>query len=65
MLVVGEGKSKDDFIEQSEELGLKDDIKFLGKILDRDMLKSIFARADLFIFPSVYDATHSKQRKAQ
>ena len=28
---------------------------FLGKILDRDFLRSLFARADLFLFPSVYD----------
>ena len=64
MLFVGEGKSKEEFIEQSEKLGLKDDIKFLGKILDRDMLKSIFARADLFIFPSVYDNAPVVTREA-
>jgi len=64
MLFVGEGKSKDDFIEQSGKLGLKNDIKFLGKILDRNMLKSVFARADLFLFPSVYDNAPVVTREA-
>lgn len=64
MLFVGEGKSIDDFKAQIAELGLKDKTKFLGKILDRDRLKSIFARADLFIFPSVYDNAPVVTREA-
>jgi len=35
-----------------------------GKILDRDCLKSIFARADLFIFPSIYDNAPIVTREA-
>jgi 1,2-diacylglycerol 3-alpha-glucosyltransferase len=38
-----------------QKLGLNDRVYFLGKILDRDYLRSLFARADLFLFPSVYD----------
>jgi glycosyltransferase involved in cell wall biosynthesis len=64
MLFVGEGKSIDDFKSQIAQLGLKDKTKFLGKILDRDRLKSIFARADLFIFPSVYDNAPVVTREA-
>lgn len=64
MLFVGEGKSKEDFIDQVKKLGINDNVKFLGKILDRDMLKSIFARADLFIFPSVYDNAPVVTREA-
>jgi 1,2-diacylglycerol 3-alpha-glucosyltransferase len=64
MFFVGEGKSKDDFKEQVIQLGLKNHVKFLGKILDRDILKSMFARADLFIFPSVYDNAPVVTREA-
>jgi glycosyltransferase involved in cell wall biosynthesis len=64
MLFVGEGKSIDDFKSQIAQLGLKDKTQFLGKILDRDRLKSIFARADLFIFPSVYDNAPVVTREA-
>ncbi len=64
MFFVGEGKSKDEFQSQINRLGLSDQVKFLGKILDRDVLKSIFARADLFIFPSVYDNAPIVTREA-
>ncbi len=64
MLFVGEGKSKDEFMEQTQKLGLNDTVQFLGKILDRNMLKSIFARADLFLFPSVYDNAPVVTREA-
>ena len=64
MLFVGEGKSKEDFELQTNQLRLKNNIQFLGKILDRDMLKGIFARADLFIFPSVYDNAPVVTREA-
>ena len=43
---------------------LVNNVKFLGKILDRDILKGIFARADLFIFPSVYDNAPVVTREA-
>ena len=64
MIFVGEGKSKEDFEIQAAQLGLKDRVRFLGKILDRDFLKSIFARADLFIFPSIYDNAPVVTREA-
>ncbi|MEA2077854.1 MAG: glycosyltransferase [Candidatus Marinimicrobia bacterium] len=64
MLFVGEGKSKEDFQTRVKQLGLGDQVKFLGKILDRDVLKSIFARSDLFIFPSVYDNAPVVTREA-
>lgn len=64
MLFVGEGKSRDEFQMQVRQLGLDKNILFLGKILDRDVLKSIFARADLFIFPSIYDNAPVVTREA-
>ncbi len=64
MHFVGEGKSKEDFQHQVKNLKLVNNVKFLGKILDRDILKGIFARADLFIFPSVYDNAPVVTREA-
>jgi len=55
MFFVGDGYAKEDLEAYVRELGLDDRIAFLGKILDRDYLRSLFARADLFLFPSVYD----------
>ena len=64
MLFVGEGKSREDFETLVKQYKLSDQVKFLGKILDRDVLKSIFARADLFIFPSIYDNAPVVTREA-
>ena len=55
MFFVGDGYAKEELEAYVNELGLDDRIVFLGKILDRDYLRSLFARADLFLFPSVYD----------
>jgi len=55
MLIVGEGYAKNELTAKSAELGLADCVTFTGAIYDRDLLKQIYARADLFVFPSVYD----------
>lgn len=55
MFFVGDGYAKEELETYVKKLGLNDRVYFLGKILDRDYLRSLFARADLFLFPSVYD----------
>lgn len=55
MFFVGDGYAQDELQNYVRELDLNGNITFLGKILDRDYLRSLFARADLFLFPSVYD----------
>jgi len=55
MFFVGDGYAKEELESYVHKLGLDDRVRFLGKILDRDYLRSLFARADLFLFPSVYD----------
>lgn len=55
MFFVGDGYAQEELQNYVRELGLTDSIAFLGKILDRDYLRSLFARADLFLFPSIYD----------
>ncbi|WP_243154811.1 glycosyltransferase [Clostridium thermarum] len=55
MFFVGEGVAKKDLEKLVEDKNLQDCIKFPGLITDRDLLRAIFARADLFLFPSLYD----------
>jgi len=55
MFFVGDGYAKEELESYVKDLGLDGRVVFLGKILDRDYLRSLFARADLFLFPSVYD----------
>ncbi len=55
MFFVGDGYAQEELQNYVRELNMTGTITFLGKILDRDYLRSLFARADLFLFPSIYD----------
>lgn len=55
MLFIGDGINKKDMIKMVDELNLSKKVIFTGKILDRKYLRYIFQRADLFLFPSIYD----------
>lgn len=48
----------------SEELGLTEETVFTGHIADRDILKGLYARADVFVFPSLYDNAPMVVREA-
>ncbi|MBA4544329.1 glycosyltransferase family 4 protein [Thermoactinomyces daqus] len=50
--IVGDGEKKAELQIQSMTSGLDKDILFLGK---RDDVPSLLARADLFVFPSLFD----------
>ena len=54
-LFVGEGYAKCQLEKMVHEYGLNDKVKFMGAISDRDQLKRIYACADLFLLPSLYD----------
>jgi 1,2-diacylglycerol 3-alpha-glucosyltransferase len=64
MLFIGEGKSKNNFEELAKKYRLDNHMYFPGKVLDREELKALYARADLFIFPSVYDNAPVVTREA-
>lgn len=55
MIFAGAGYAEEDLKELSRELGLAKQTNFLGMVLDRELLKALFVRADLFLFPSIYD----------
>ena len=51
MLFVGSGQDEKDLAEHIESYGMQEDIILCGRVTDRDLLASYFARADLFLFP--------------
>ncbi|MEN2984465.1 MAG: glycosyltransferase [Dictyoglomaceae bacterium] len=55
--IVGTGKDEGYIKNLVKKLDLEEFVIFTGKILDRELLKSFYARADLFLFPSLYDAS--------
>lgn len=64
MIFVGEGEAGIELKELVESLGLTDDIIFTGKISDRNRIMTIYARGDLFLFPSIYDTFGIVAREA-
>ena len=55
MLIVGSGFDEKIIKEQTHDLGLDEKVVFLGQIKNRDELQAYYLRADLFLFPSLFD----------
>ena len=55
MVFVGTGYAKSQLKGLVDELGMRDKVIFHDVVYDRELLKAIYARADLFLFPSLYD----------
>lgn len=64
MIFVGDGQDMDDFRIAVEESEVSDNVILTGKIMDRDLLRAIYLRAKLFLFPSMYDASSLVQIEA-
>ena len=64
MVFVGGGADEDEMHKKVQELGLSERIFFTGPIHDRDRLRAWNSRADLFLFPSVYDTNGIVVREA-
>ena len=64
LLFVGKGPDLDLLEDEIEECGLQKEFIYGGEIADRKMLASVFSRADLFLFPSVYDCASLVQIEA-
>lgn len=62
MVFVGSGPDADELKERAKGLGKK--VIFTGPIYDRKVLKAWNTRADLFLFPSVYDTNGLVVREA-
>ncbi|MBN2883057.1 MAG: glycosyltransferase, partial [Clostridia bacterium] len=55
MIFVGTGDAENELEHMLLSLGLEDKVIMTGQIQDREKLAGIYARADLFLFPSIYD----------
>jgi 1,2-diacylglycerol 3-alpha-glucosyltransferase len=64
MIFAGSGYASGDMKQMVEDLGLSNMVKFMGMITSREELKSLYARADLFLFPSLYDNAPLVMREA-
>ena len=64
MLFVGTGQDEEELKKKIKEYQLTNDVIMCGKITDRDLMAKIYARSDLFLFPSFYDASSIVQIEA-
>ena len=64
MLFVGSGQDEDELKSIIDKNNMNQDIIMCGKTSDRELLANIYARADLFLFPSLYDASSIVQIEA-
>lgn len=64
MLFVGDGQDKKELSLKIKEYGLSDRIILCGKCSDRELLRDYYASSDLFLFPSLYDASSVVQVEA-
>lgn len=64
MVFAGKGPDEDEIKKLVKKLGLKDKFLFTGHIMDRNLLMSLYARADLLVFPSLYDNAPMVVREA-
>lgn len=55
MIFVGEGDADSELRKLVKSLGIEEQTLFLGKVSDRKEILSLYARGDLFLFPSIYD----------
>lgn len=63
-ITIGQGYATTDIQKMAENLGLSHKIQMLGQISDREQLQSIYASADIFLFPSLYDTFGLVTREA-
>lgn len=55
MVFVGKGYAKPQLQALASDLGIADKVIFHDVVYDRELLQAIYARGDLFLFPSLYD----------
>lgn len=64
MVMVGQGPHADEIKAYTQELGLSESFVFTGQIMEREHIMELYARADLFLFPSLYDTAGLVVREA-
>ncbi len=56
-MLVGDGDDRTAMEEYAHKLGIDNSVIFTGVIKNREKLRAIYSRADLFLFPSTYDTS--------
>ena len=64
MLIICTGKDEEYLEKLIKKHKLENNVLMIGKITDREELARYYARADLFIFPSMYDTNSLVQIEA-
>lgn len=64
MIYVGDGPDYEELSKKIKEYNLDNEVTLAGRILDRELLKSIYYRANLFLFPSLFDSSSLVQIEA-
>lgn len=64
LVLVGQGPDEDKLKALAASRGIAGHTVFTGHIADRETLKGLYARADLFVFPSLYDTAGLVVREA-
>ncbi len=55
LVLVGQGMYTERIREQAQREGIADRVTLAGCVYDRDILAHYYTRANLFVFPSIYD----------
>jgi glycosyltransferase involved in cell wall biosynthesis len=64
LVFVGTGGDEAEIRALVEEKGLEDRVLFMGRVVEREVMKEYYGRADLFLFPSLYDTASLVMREA-
>jgi glycosyltransferase involved in cell wall biosynthesis len=64
MIYVGTGPDEEKLKKKIKQFKLTKQVILTGKITDRELLSSIYARSDLFVFPSTFDTCSLVQIEA-
>ena len=64
LLLAGEGPDRASLVRLTADLKIEDRVGFLGFIRGTEELRALYAFADLFVFPSVYDNAPMVVREA-
>ena len=64
LVLAGQGPHERDVRQLAEQLGIAERTLFTGHITDADTLNALYSRADLFLFPSLYDTSGLVVREA-
>ncbi len=64
LVLAGKGPHEDEIRHEVKALGIEEETLLTGHIQDEDLLSGLYALADLFVFPSLYDTYSMVVREA-